>query len=193
VGDENGYDVQIDEIRPPSDVIYEGTIEEIATDELPEPELLEAAEGGAEELVAAQSAIGARAVAIARGQAGVVESGGEDRGVPLERYVHYFGKTLPPLPWCAFFVSWSFAQASWRPPWRNPGLVRSIHDWAQANGRLVSRPAHGDIFGRNDMEHVGLVAGADPGAGEIYTIEGNYSDRVGSRLMSTAGLWFARV
>jgi len=193
---ENGYDVQIDEIERPGDSIYEGTVEEIAVEDLPEPQALEEAKAEdalADEGVAAQSAIGAKAVQIARGQAGVVESGGEDCGVPLERYTRHFGKGLQHLPWCAFFVSWAFDEAGQRPPWRNPGSVRSIHEWAQAQGRLVSQPAHGDIFGRNDMEHTGLVAGANPAAGQIFTIEGNYSDKVGSRLMSTGGLWFARL
>lgn len=194
------YEISIEEIPTPDDSIYEGTIEEIAVEDLPDLEAAiemqsEDGQGGVETLGlrAARSAIGHQAVLIARGQAGVAESGAANCGVPHKRYTRYFGSNLPCLPWCAFFVSWSFAQAGRRPPWRNPGYVGSFHEWARANGRLVSRPAHGDIFGLKDMSHTGLVAGANPGKGQIFTIEGNYSNRVGSRLMSTGGLWFARL
>lgn len=140
-----------------------------------------------------ESQAGHSAVVIARGEMGVRESGGQNRGVPHERYVRYFGANLPPLPWCAFFVSWAFAGAGRRPPWRNPGYVGSINDWARDNNRLVRTPQHGDIFGLAD-DHTGLVAGANPQAGQIYSIEGNWGDRVASRLVNyrAVGLWFAR-
>jgi hypothetical protein len=137
---------------------------------------------------------GQAAVVVARGQIGVRESGGTNRGVPYERYVRYFGRGLPPSPWCAFFVSWCFAQSGFRPPWSNPGYVPSINSWARAQGKLVSTPAHGDLFGFGG-QHTGFVAGANPSQGKIYTCEGNYSDKVGSRLIvyASAGLWFARI
>jgi hypothetical protein len=150
---------------------------------------------GLEESMAESAALqGPAAVQVARGQVGVQEAGGEDRGVPYERYVRYFGAGIPPSPWCAFFVSWCFAQSDFRPPWSNPGYVPTIHSWAQANGKLVNTPAHGDLFGLGG-DHIGFVAGANPSQKQIYTCEGNYSDKVGSRLVAyaSAGLWFARV
>jgi hypothetical protein len=155
---------------------------------------LPAAEDLEELQASAAGAHGPAAVAIARGQLGVQESGGANRGVPYERYVKYFGSGLPPSRWCAFFVSWCFAQSGFRPPWPNPGYVPSIHSWAQANGKLVSAPAHGDLFGVGG-EHIGFVAGANTAQKQIFTCEGNYSDKVGSRLVSYAsgGFWFARI
>jgi hypothetical protein len=187
------YEVNIKEIRPPDPAIYDLTVEEVEDAALPDTP--DDQDRLMEELAASvQSLVGDAAVRIARGQNGVAESGGEDCGTPHTRYVRYFGASLPPLPWCAFFVSWSFAQAGERPPWRNPGYVGSVYEWAKSNGRLVTTPAHGDMFGLGN-HHMGLVAGANPGARQIYTVEGNYSDRVGSRLMNYAseGAWFARL
>lgn len=153
------------------------------------------ASGDSEEFqAAATGAHGPAAVAIARGQLGVCESGGVNRGTPYERYVKYFGSGLPPSRWCAFFVSWCFAQSGFRPPWSNPGYVPSIRSWAQANGKLVSAPAHGDLFGVGG-EHIGFVAGANAAQKQIFTCEGNYSDKVGSRLVGygSGGFWFAGV
>jgi len=137
-----------------------------------------------------------RAVVQALTQRGVAETG-EDRGVPLERYVRYFIPRSGPLPWCAFFVSWAFdttGDRNLKVAWGNAGYVGSIRDWAGRTKRLVAVPQHGDIFGVGD-QHTGLGAGANPEKGAIWTIEGNYSDRVAQRLINyrPAGLWFARL
>jgi hypothetical protein len=181
--------VVLQEIPEPDPAAFALPGREISPEELPaleEPD-------GARRLVTEAAAAGDAAVRIARGQSDVHESGGPNGGLPHERYVQYFGRNLPPLPWCAFFVSWCFAQAGYRPPWRNPGYVGSVHEWAAGHGRLVQQPAHGDMFGFGDS-HMGLVVGANPGAGQIYTIEGNYGDRVASRLLNYrgTGIWFAR-
>lgn len=187
------FELDPSEIPEPDPAAFELPGEEIAVEDLPAEEPPEAPEGEREMLLAPASAAGAAAVRIARGQAGVHESGGANAGVPHDRYVRYFGAGLPPLPWCAFFVSWCFAQAGYRPPWRNPGYVGSVLEWARNHGRVVSVPAHGDMFGFG-VTHMGLVVGANPTHGQIYTIEGNYSDRVGSRLINYrgTGIWFAR-
>jgi hypothetical protein len=187
------YEIDPAEIPEPDPSIYELTVKELDLNALPdEPEEVSELVEGLTATVTSLS--GAAAVKIARGQSGVAESGGEDCGVPHERYVKHFGANLGPLPWCAFFVSWCFDKAGRRPPWRNPGYVGSVREWAQANGHIVGRPGHGDMFGLGD-HHMGLVAGADPDKGQIYTIEGNYSDRVGARLMNykAEGAWFARL
>lgn len=140
---------------------------------------------------------GARAVEQAMTQRGVRESGGANAGIPLQRYTRYFVPGSGPLPWCAFFVSWCFdttGDKNHRVPWGNAGYVGAIHAWARQTGRLVTVPRHGDIFGVG-TEHTGLVAGANPDRGVIWTIEGNYGDAVGQRNMNfrSAGLWFARL
>jgi hypothetical protein len=188
------YDVDVAQIRPPNEAVLRMPSEVIEPSDPATVSLLEAWAPGAEGLSdAATSLAGDAAVAAARGQHGVHESGCSNCGIPHERYVRYFGDKLPPLPWCAFFVSWCFATSGHRPPWRNPGYVGSIHEWATSNGRLVQEPAHGDIFGISDS-HCGLVAGANPSAGQIFTVEGNWSQQVLSRLLSYrgTGIWFAR-
>lgn len=146
------------------------------------------------------SRTGHEAVRTALTQRGVVESGGEDGGIPFQRYVRWF---LPNqsarLPWCAFFVSWCIdtsaaGNRNRRVPWPNPGYVGSIYQWAKSNSRLVTIPVHGDLFGFGD-NHIGLVAGANNKTGTIWTIEGNYSDRVTQRSINyrATRLWFARL
>jgi len=125
-------------------------------------------------------------------RAGVCEQG-DNGGVPYQRYVRWFGN-YPPSPWCAFFVSWCWDNATdrnRRTPWDNPGWVLSVHSWASQHGKLVSRPQAGDIFGVGG-EHMGWVW--SDGDGEIVTIEGNTSSGcVRSHRRVTSGLWFARI
>ena len=142
---------------------------------------------------------GHRTVQRAYTQRGVVESGGNNAGVPLQRYTRWFRYNSGPLPWCAFFVSWCLdtgeaGNRNKKVPWDNPGYVGSVYQWARGNGRLVNTPVHGDIFGSGD-QHMGLVVGAKPQAGIIFTIEGNAPDRVRqvSRNYRTDKLWFARL
>lgn len=138
---------------------------------------------------------GHRAVKQALTQRGVRESGGEDGGVPHQRYVRYFLPNAGRLPWCAYFVSWCFdttGDRNHRMPWSNAGYVGSIHDWARANGQVVKVPQHGDIFGVG-TQHTGLVAGSDPQRRIVWTIEGNYGDAVSQRNLGFGGLWFARM
>lgn len=137
------------------------------------------------------SAVGQRMVQIGLSQRGVVESGGEDAGVPFDRYARPFGFTRP-VPWCACFVSWCYLQTTGRrPPWPNPAYAGSIYNWAQGTGKLTRSPSQGDLFGISDR-HVGMVA-ARLLHGRILTIEGNWSDRVLSREVAVSGLWFASV
>lgn len=146
------------------------------------------------------SRAGHEAVKTALTQTGVVESGGEDGGIPFKRYVRWFLPNYPkPLPWCAFFVSWCFdtcaiGNRNRRVPWSNPGYVGSVYQWAKSNNRLVTTPVHGDLFGFGD-NHIGFVAGANNNTGTIWTIEGNYSDRVTQRSINyrASRLWFARL
>lgn len=117
---------------------------------------------------------------IARGEVGVHEVGGNNRGRRVEEYLACVG--LPPgEPWCAAFVSWCLRQA---------GVVGApctgdtwaLEAWALKHGVLYNEtasepemPKRGDIFlllgSDNRPRHTGLV---DAVAGDyISTIEGN--------------------
>ncbi|MDX8029184.1 CHAP domain-containing protein [Lentzea sp. BCCO 10_0856] len=123
---------------------------------------------------------------------GVCETG-DNGGVPYTRYVQWFGSNLPRGPWCAYFVSWCWDNATdrnRRVPWPNPGWVESVRGWASAHGKLVNRPRQGDLFGEGGA-HIGWVLSVN-GSG-FTTIEGNASDCVRSYQRSTGGLWFARI
>lgn len=123
---------------------------------------------------------------------GVCETG-DNGGVPHTRYVTWFGDH-PRSPWCAYFVSWCWDNATdrnRRTPWDNPGYVPSVHDWAARHGKLVGRPRTGDVFGVGG-QHMGWVWSA--GGSEIVTVEGNTSSGcVRSLRRSVSGLWFARI
>ncbi|MEQ1702786.1 MAG: CHAP domain-containing protein [Ilumatobacteraceae bacterium] len=125
------------------------------------------------------SAEAERMVAIAVSQIGVAESGGENRGTPLTRYVHWFSPGSGPVPWCAYFVSWCWDRATdsnHRVPWSNPGYCGSIVDWAGRTGHRVSRPQRGDIYVYNNLSHCGIVESV--GTNTFTSIDGNWSNRV---------------
>jgi hypothetical protein len=74
-----------------------------------------------------------------------------------------------------------------------------IYQWARNANKLISSPAHGDVFFLNPTDpqksHMGLVAGADPHAGTVFTCEGNWGDRVVSQVRSfrSGSYAFARI
>jgi hypothetical protein len=114
--------------------------------------------------------------------------------------------------WCAYFVAYSFDTSAagnkdHTVPWARYGSIGytgTIHTWAQQTGRIVTTPLHGDIYGRTDEKHTGLVVGANPQGTLIYTINGNWSGgcvgyaswtKQGSVWVSgnaQIGRWFAR-
>lgn len=131
-------------------------------------------------------------VRIAVGETGVCETP-VNRGVPFHRYVRPWSPR--PEPWCAFFVSWAYAQAAGvrKPPWSYPGAVRSVHDWAAANGKLRSTPGPGRMFGIYN-QHMGLIRGTNPQRRTFLTIEGNTSSgcvKSNNRPWKTSGIWYA--
>ncbi|GAA4425995.1 hypothetical protein GCM10023148_29240 [Actinokineospora soli] len=125
-------------------------------------------------------------------RSGVCETG-TNGGIPLSRYVHWFNPGLGPVPWCAFFISWCWDNATdrnRRTPWDNPGYVPSVHAWARTHGKLVTRPRQGDLFGVGG-DHIGWVLTA--GGSDFTTIEGNAPTCVRSIRRGTSGMWFARI
>lgn len=140
----------------------------------------------ADELGILVSAQAERMVQIAASQVGVAESGGDNNGTPLTRYVRWFAPGSGPQPWCAYFASWCWDRATdsnHQVPW-SPGYTGGVYQWAARVGRLVSRPQRGDFFVQANFMHMGIVESV-PGA-SFRTIEGNYSNRV-SRVSRTHG------
>lgn len=127
---------------------------------------------------------------IARGEVGVRETGGEDRGERISEYrrsvVGSAGNS--PAPWCASFVSWVFNKAG-SPVVDSNGdtWAYRIGDWGKKQGTFHapgSTPQAGDIVlfrydggSNNWANHVGIVERVDAN-GTIHTIEGNASDSV---------------
>jgi hypothetical protein len=86
---------------------------------------------------------GLRVLAAAAGELGVQEEPpGSNDGPRIAQYRAASGAEATPGRWCAYFVSWSAAQAGapLGEGGQGYGAVSQIHDWAQRSGRLV-RPA----------------------------------------------------
>jgi hypothetical protein len=125
-------------------------------------------------------------VDIAVAQVGVAEKPG-NKGLPFERY------GLPgedPLPWCARFVRWCFAQAGHTLP-GNPYEIASVTNLEaalEAAGAWLGRkaiPRRGDLLllnarGQSDAgrggRHIGIVTSSD--STWVRTVEGNWGDKV---------------
>lgn len=121
---------------------------------------------------------GAEIVRVARSQLGVAES---PSGSNCTRYG-------PCVEWCGLFVAWVWEHAGVEmaggtAPYAYSG---SFYDWVKEHGGRdlppTATPSPGDavMFGTgvsgHQMEHVGIVESVF--AGEIVTIDGNFSDKV---------------
>lgn len=140
----------------------------------------------ADELGVLTSANAERMVQIAATQIGVVESGGENMGIPLTRYVRYFVPSSGPQPWCAYFASWCWDRATDANrvvPW-SAGSTSSVYYWAQRVGRLVSTPQRGDFCLNANFMHMGIIERVV--GTTLYTIDGNWSNGV-RRVSRTRG------
>lgn len=107
-----------------------------------------------------------QAVAIARGELGVVEVGGNNHGPRVEEYQRYVG-LHPGDAWCAAFVYWVFEQAS-----RKLGLVNpvprvgaALRVWRLAEPYCRdSNPSVGAVYvldHGDGLGHVGIVTALD--------------------------------
>jgi hypothetical protein len=131
--------------------------------------------------------LAARALDAALGElrAGVKESPpGSNRGPRVDVYT---GCTLPAgqpgPPWCAYFVSWCFAQNAGGSPFGRIASALNIAHWAdRANCAIASGtlpPLAGDIFviDREGVHgHTGLVRAVM--GDQIATVEGNSANAV---------------
>lgn len=132
----------------------------------------------------------ARIAEIARGELGVKEEGGEDRGARIVEYRKKTGRLAPesPQPWCASFVSWVMNMAG-APIYKNgagdPSTV-FLRDWAMKEDRWfnkgVKEPKVGDLiffkYSTNNsvVNHVAVVEKVE--GGKVFTIGGNEQDAV---------------
>lgn len=122
-----------------------------------------------------------RALEIARGEIGVQERGGPNRGPRVDQYQE--ADSLPGVgyAWCAAFVQWCFKQAG-RQLENGTASVGFLLSWAREKGWVVSRPFKGDLVcfqftSDNWPDHVGFVErvlGLGPVL-TLQTIEGNTS------------------
>jgi hypothetical protein len=138
-----------------------------------------------------------RIVQIARGELGVRETGGEDRGdriVDYRKAVFGSGESATAAEaWCADFASWVTREAG-VPIGRNgrgEDYVSYVRDWAKDAGKYFGNgngtPQPGDlvVFDWGDggkLDHIGVVESVD--GGNITTFEGNASDSVARRTYS---------
>lgn len=189
-------------IPPPDPAMFTGewtAEDQAAVDAIGDPT---GPRGDDRQQILGSSGVGLHAMMRAKGELGVAEP------QAYRKYVHYFGVGGQPL-WCAYFLSWCFdtcavCDNNKQVPWARYGSIGytgSVYQWARAVGKLVGSPQTGDIYGRVDQQHIGMVVGASPS--EIWTINGNWGDRVAyaswhkrGGLWSTGGtavgLWFAR-
>jgi hypothetical protein len=135
--------------------------------------------------------IAIEAAAGAKRNIGVVEHGGENRGVAVETYLRSVG--LPPgLPWCAAFVRFRFERAAAKLDVKLPehfpdsGWVPAYVEWAKTRDVWLTpmealanfdqvRP--GDLVAywfehKNRCAHIGIVVEPATTAG-FTTVEGN--------------------
>ncbi|HWI21593.1 MAG TPA: CHAP domain-containing protein [Baekduia sp.] len=134
----------------------------------------------------ASGPIGARMVALAQAEIGVVEIPKGSNDAP--RIATYRTATPGGLvgAWCAYFTSWLASTAGSPVGDRGQGYGRvdDLYAWAQRTGKAL--PAAGVPIAPGDFmvwdEHIGVVesVGAD---GTITTIDGNYLDAVTRRVL----------
>jgi hypothetical protein len=129
--------------------------------------------------------LGEKAWAAAGTQLGVMESGGNNMGVPYERYQKPNGATGPE-PWCGDFVAWCYRQAGSKSVARRWAAVRLILPGTGLKRVSASEARQGDIvrfsLPGQPLFHVGLF-GKHLGNGMIATREGN----TGSTIAGTGG------
>ncbi len=84
------------------------------------------------------------------------------------------------VDWCAYFVSWVYAQAGTPFPGGPIGSVGAMLDYFKKSGVYFEKgkgtPQPGDVA-FHGISHVGIVSKVD--GDNIETIDGNYSDKVG--------------
>lgn len=109
---------------------------------------------------------------------------GSNRGPRIDVYTGLVGKPsgIVGPPWCAYFVSWCFAQAAPGSPFGRISGAQALAFWGRKFGCTVMNPVScsaGDIFviARGEVHgHTGIVEAYHKG--KIWTIEGNSGNAV---------------
>lgn len=106
----------------------------------------------------------------------------------ITKYGEWYG--MNGQPWCAMFVSWCAKQAGLLvSSGNNNGIIPKYAsvamgmEWYKNNNRFGKKgeytPKYGDIlFLKTGASHTAIVVGYDEENNKIYTIEGNFSDKV---------------
>ncbi|WP_349948942.1 peptidoglycan-binding protein [Lacrimispora sp. BS-2] len=116
------------------------------------------------------------------------ESGTVEKYDNITKYGEWYG--MNGKPWCAMFVSWCAYQAGLLATSNNVnGIIPKYAsvalgmEWYKEKSRFGVKgsylPKYGDIlFLRTDASHTAIVVGYDQSSNKVYTIEGNFSDKV---------------
>lgn len=127
--------------------------------------------------------LGEAALKEALARVGVMEQPrGSNRGPQVDAYNHFAHAPLGSF-WCMSFVQFCVGEAAeklGRPhPIKLTASCSDLYHWARTHGRLVARPAPGDIFlcigGERGHYHCGYVRKLLPGE-RFSTVEGNSND-----------------
>ena len=117
------------------------------------------------------------------------EFGYKEKGENITKYGEWYGDNGE--PWCAMFVSWCANQAGILITKSNPnGLVPRYEGVSAGMAAYIDKerfqykkdytPKYGDIMflKSNGASHTAIVVGYDKNTNKVYTIEGNFSDKV---------------
>ncbi|MNJ96967.1 hypothetical protein D3C87_147020 [compost metagenome] len=121
---------------------------------------------------------------IAANEIGVRETGGDNKGAEISKYLAYVGLG-DGYGWCAAFASWCYGQAGRSTP-RNawsPALFPKARCYIKAQ-LLVGNVRQADLFAiysspLKRIHHVGLIKAVN--GQMLISVEGNSHDRVESR------------
>lgn len=122
------------------------------------------------QLAAASVTLGMRALKVGLTQVGIMETGGNNRGLPLSRYIRSNGGTGPEA-WCGDFVAFCYRLAGSKVVQRGWAAVRLLG--FLTGMRIVSyeNAQPGDIVAYK-FDHTGMLK-RKLGNGMIETVEGN--------------------
>lgn len=135
-----------------------------------------------------------RLIEVAKGEVGVIEEGGNNRGFHIDKYERAtWLDWTKDYPWCASFVAWCIQQAlgDMEQPWKRPRTASAqsgFEGWALDNdsrGVQLMKPHKGDIQPGDivvfKISHIGICVDRLD-AGSIMTVEGNTSPGGGSNI-----------
>ncbi len=130
------------------------------------------------------SSLRQRILEIARGEVGVREEGGSNRGPRVREYQDASDLGGTGWPWCVAFVQWVMREAGNQLEHRGAS-VQNLKSWAEDTDRWIPKSDHasvqpGDMIIYSNRgkrpDHIALVERVE--GGRVYTIGGNESNSV---------------